>query len=52
MSRMRSGSERYARHVESSRRGTINLQVCTLIWLYCVYLLTYEAGVDIEDEKA
>ena len=24
----------------------------TLVWLYCVYVLTYEAGVDIEDEKA
>ena len=49
--RERSASERYNKHVQASRRGTVNLQVCTLIWLYCVYLLTYEAGVDIEDDN-
>ena len=41
---------RYEDHVQSQRRNTVNLACFQLLFLTCVYVLTYEAGVDIEDD--
>ena len=45
----RKHSVAYRQHVAQEKRNTVNLQVCTLLWLYVVYLMTDVAGVSIED---
>ena len=42
--------KRYEKHVNNQRRNTVNLACLQLLFLTCVYILTYEAGVDIEDD--
>ena len=41
-------SLRYNRHVQEQRRNTVNLASFHLLFLTCVYILTYEIGFEIE----
>ena len=43
-------SLRYNRHVQGQRRNTVNLASFQLIFMTCVYYLTYELGLGIEHE--
>ena len=40
----------YNNHVQSEKRNTTNLASLQLAFLTAVYILTYEAGLDIEDD--
>ena len=40
----------YNNHVQSEKRNTTNLASLQLAFLTAVYILTYEVGLDIEDD--
>ena len=40
----------YNSHVKKSRRNTINMASLQMLFLTLVYILTYEMGIDIEDD--
>ena len=43
-------STRYNQHVAGQKRNTVNFASLQMLFLMCVYILTYEAGVDIESD--
>ena len=44
-------SERYNSHVQRSRRNTVNLSAFYMLFVACLYILLYEAGLDIENDQ-